>query len=101
MKLARTAYRQLQQIGAAARRNQEFRRARRTLCNSADLADAEKNLLRRVSLEVNASDFMYRPGWAFGYLEAGLSASRCIRASLGAVARTTSVGAILDFPCGY
>jgi SAM-dependent methyltransferase len=101
MKAAKTAYRRLRRIGAAARTGLEFRRARRAWCNSADLSAAERDLMRRVSLKMHTSDFMYRPGWAFDYLEAGLSATRCIRTSLGAVGKTNSVGAILDFPCGY
>jgi SAM-dependent methyltransferase len=65
------------------------------------LSDAEKHLVRRISLKVSASDYMYVDGWSTSYLTAGLSAGREIRASLDAAGKVVSTGAVLDFPCGY
>jgi SAM-dependent methyltransferase len=65
------------------------------------LADAEKHLLRRVSLRVSSSDDMYERGWPTSYLTAGVSATRSIQAALDAAGKVISEGAILDFPCGY
>jgi SAM-dependent methyltransferase len=110
-------------MGTAAFSSHELRRARRTLCASRDLApdqlralalerplgEAEKRLVRRVSVKMSSSDYMFRPGWstlsvarlAESYLTAGLSASRCIQASLDAAGKVISGGTVLDFPCGY
>jgi SAM-dependent methyltransferase len=85
------------------------------LCDSRDLTfdqlkayalkqtldEAEKRLVRRISLKVSASDYMYVDGWSTSYLTGGLSAGRVIRASLDAAGKVMSGGAILDFPCGY
>jgi SAM-dependent methyltransferase len=102
MKFVRNAFRPLRQIASDAIGHYDFWRARRVLCNSGDLLDAEKRLVRRISLKVNSSDSMYRSGWALSYLTAGLSASRCIQASLDSAGKRISAeGAVLDFPCGY
>jgi SAM-dependent methyltransferase len=98
-----------------ALRTRELRRARRILCDSRDLTgdqlkayalkqpldEAEKRLVRRISLKVSASDYMYVDGWSTSYLTAGLSAGRVIRASLDAAGKVVSKGVVLDFPCGY
>jgi SAM-dependent methyltransferase len=98
-----------------ALRTRELRRARRVLCDPQDLTcdqlkafaltkpldEAEKHLVRAISLKVSASDYMYVDGWSTSYLTAGLSASRVIRASLDAAGKVVSKGVILDFPCGY
>src|SRR5262245_48313687 len=97
-----------------ALRTRELRRARRILCDSRDLTDvqltayalrqpldeAEKRLVRRISLKVSASDYIYVDGWSMSYLAAGLSAGRVIRASLDAAGKVISKGAVLDFPFG-
>jgi SAM-dependent methyltransferase len=97
----RTAYRKLRRMVSDARRKREFTHVKQTLLASEDLLDAEKRLLREVSLEVHPDDRMYWPGIAEGYLTAGLSATQCIQSSLEAAGKTITSGAILDFPCGY
>jgi SAM-dependent methyltransferase len=113
--LVRKLLRPLRKMSSGVLRGRELRRARRILCAAPDLSpeqlrafalerplvDAEKRLVGRVSLKMSASDYMFRPGWSTSYLTAGLSASRCIQASLDAAGKVISGGAVLDFPCGY
>lgn len=123
MSVATTLLRRLRGMGTAAYSSHQLRRAKHTLCASRDLSpdqlrafalerplvDAEKRLVRQVSVKTSSSDYMFRPGWstlpvarlAESYLTAGLSASRCIQASLDAAGKVISGGAVLDFPCGY
>ena len=84
-----------------AKRDADFYRAKQVLLASGDLTEAEKTLLQHVSLQVHSADAMYIPGCAVDYLTAGLSASHCIQASLRAVGKQITAGAILDFPCGF
>jgi SAM-dependent methyltransferase len=101
MSFTRQAVRRLLRVGSGLKRTNDFRRARRALCRSTDLNASEKRLVCSISLKVNPSDAMYTQGRAFSYLSAGLSASRCIQASLDSIGKTVSPGVILDFPCGY
>jgi SAM-dependent methyltransferase len=111
----RKSLRPLRRMVTGAQRTQKLRLARRVLCDPRDLTrdqlkafaltkpldEAEKRLLKRISLKVSASDYMYVDGYSTGYLTAGLSAGRVIRASLEAAGKVISGGAVLDFPCGY
>jgi SAM-dependent methyltransferase len=111
----RKSLRPLRRMYTSALRTNKLRRSRRILCSSEDLSpdqlrafalesplsDAEKRLVRRVSLKVSASDDMYVDGWSTSYLTGGLSAGREIRASLDAAGKVIAKGVVLDFPCGY
>jgi len=98
-----------------ARISREFKNARQALLGGEktravrvkgalippDLTDREARFLEQVSLAADPADTMYRGGASVSYLCAGLSAVRCIDASLAAAGKTITKGAILDFPCGY
>jgi SAM-dependent methyltransferase len=115
MSIPRTLLRPLRRLLTTAQMGREFRNARRALLGREatralrakgglvppDLTDREARYVEQVSLAVDPADTMYRPGMAVDYLCAGVSAVRCIDASLAAVGKTISKGAILDFPCGY
>jgi SAM-dependent methyltransferase len=73
--------------------------ARNTLLRSPVLGDAEKQLLRRVSLRLAPDDMMYIRGQSRHYLGVGLSAMRCIDRAVGHT--QTNVRNILDLPCGH
>jgi SAM-dependent methyltransferase len=63
------------------------------------LSDAEKRLLKRISLRIAPDDAMFITGSSRHYLGVGLSAMRCIDR---AVRRTqTNVRRILDLPSGH
>jgi SAM-dependent methyltransferase len=97
------------------RMNREFRNARQALLGGEatralrvkgglvppDLTERETRFVEQISLTADPADTMYRPGTAVSYLCAGISAVRCIDASLAAGGKTISNGTILDFPCGY
>src|SRR4029450_4370203 len=84
----RKSLRPLRRMVTGALRTRELRRARRILCDSRDLTfdqlkayalkqpldEAEKRLVRRISLKVSASDYMYVDGWSTNYLTAGRAA---------------------------
>jgi SAM-dependent methyltransferase len=107
--------RRIRLIAAGTSRTYRLSRARQLLCDSRDLSpqqlnsfaleepllDVEKAILRRVSLSVSFSDVMYSSTWPTSYLTAGVSAGRCIQASLDAAHKVIADGAILDFPCGF
>ena len=95
--------------------------ARDTLLASEVVAEQEKALLRRVSLDIHRHDDMYVPGHAEHYLTVGLSALSAITEALHASGRPLSISpvpaspvpvsfgpvssgpvtSILDFSCGY
>ena len=95
------AYARLTNACRDSKTKAEFHRAKRALLASEDLTEAEKQLLKRISLHVHQQDAMHVPGYAREYPIAGASASRCIQAALQSVGKERSVGSILDFPCGY
>ena len=115
LKVARRFLRPVRRMSTGALRTRKLWTARRILCDPGDLSpdqldafalespldDTEKRLVRRVSLRVSPSDFMYVDGWSTSYLTAGLSAGRVIRASLDAAGKVVSRGTVLDFPCGH
>ena len=106
--LVSNAYRQFRSIASQivhfpthAKRNADFRRAKRILC-AADLTASEIWMLRQVSLKVSPSDMMYGPkDRAKSYLGAGLLAIRYIQAALEAAGQKGPIKSILDFPCGH
>jgi SAM-dependent methyltransferase len=68
------------------------------LLSSADISDAEKNLLRTVNTSLHPHDNMLNGQDALHYLSVGLSASRCIDKAIGG--NYQGIDEILDFPCG-
>lgn len=83
------------------RRRYDFQRTRRFLLGSSLVKPFEKQLLKRVSLQVHRWDRMYQRGRALDYLTAGLSAVKCIQSALVAAGRDQSPRDVLDFPCGF
>src|SRR5262245_4354904 len=81
--------------------SKDFRSARTALLAGAGLRAAEKEMLRKVSLRISTADNMYVPGEALQYLNAGLSALRCITRILDHL-RTdrSSIRSVLDLPSG-
>ena len=75
--------------------------ARDALLASGAVAEQEKTLLRRVSLDIHRYDDMYVPGHAEHYITVGLSALGAITEALQASDRSMPVSSILDFSCGY
>jgi SAM-dependent methyltransferase len=66
------------------------------------LSPNEKGLLGRVTLTLDPADEMFIPRRADHYLKVGLSAMRCIDASLeNSNVIEDSAPSILDFPCGH
>ncbi len=74
--------------------------AKKHLKASPDLTDAEKELVAKVSPNIDIKDTMYA-GDAVHYLSAGLSGLRCVEQALKAEGKEIGNGSILDFPCGY
>ena len=101
IRVFRQAYSRLTNASRDLKTKAEFYRAKRALLASEDLTEAEKQLLKRISLQVHHQDAMHVPGYAREYLIAGLSASRCIQAALQSIGKERAVGSILDFPRGY
>lgn len=101
IRVFRQAYARLTNAYRDLKIKAEFYQAKRALLASEDLTEAEKQLLKRISLQVHHQDAMHVPGYAREYLIAGVSASRCIQAALQSVGKERSLGSILDFPCGY
>ena len=101
IRVFRQPYSRLTNASRDLKTKAEFYRAKRALLASEDLTEAEKQLLKRISLQVHHQDAMHVPGYAREYLIAGLSASRCIQAALQPIGKERAVGSILDFPCGY
>lgn len=76
IRVFRQAYSRLTNASRDLKTKAEFYRAKRALLASEDLTEAEKQLLKRISLQVHHQDAMHVPGYAREYLIAGLSASR-------------------------
>jgi SAM-dependent methyltransferase len=101
IRVFRQAYSRLTNASRDLKTKAEFYRAKHALLTSEDFTEAEKQLLKRISLQVHHQDAMHVPGYAREYLIAGLSASRCIQAVLQSIGKERAIGSILDFPCGY
>lgn len=70
------------------------------MLDSPDFNADEKNLLRKVVMDVHRNDVMYQ-GDGVHYLSAGISGLRCILEVLALADTDLSRGTILDFPSGY
>jgi SAM-dependent methyltransferase len=81
-------------------RHRDLRRASATLAATDPTGDTAR-LLSGVSLRVHPADPMYVRGEAERYLAVGLSATRVIREAVQTGSKNLSIGAVLDFPCGY
>ncbi|MCX6156903.1 MAG: class I SAM-dependent methyltransferase [Ignavibacteriae bacterium] len=78
----------------------DLQKGKSLLLASDEITQEEKNLLDKVSLDINRKDTMYAPGRAVAYLSVGLSAIRCINKALENLSHNLTVKSILDFPGG-
>ena len=80
----------------------DMQRVRKRLLSAPDLTDAQKALLKSISLKVHSQDGMYIPLRAEHYLRVGLDAIKCIDKSLSASGNSGDrIKTILDLPCGH
>lgn len=78
-----------------------LKKARQVLLASPDVSASDRKRLQQVSLNLHHRDQMYKPNLkgAQHYLSVGLSAMGCI--SEASENANTTVGSVLDLPCGY